>query len=171
MPRRTRIFLPDQPQHVVVRGHNRDPIVVRKIDYQTLIEFLGAGLTRYDMALRAWVLMTNHVHLLATPGSEQSLPRTMQWLGSHYGQYFNRCYRRRGSFWEGRYKSSLIDSERYLLQCYRYIELNPVRAGMVSKPEQYSWSSYRANALGYGLTGQSDCSGSRGQSMRSGGRS
>ena len=150
MPRKTRLFLPHQPQHIVVRGHNRDPIVARRIDYQTFVEFLDCAMTRYDLALHAWVLMTNHVHLLVTPGEQLCIPRAMQWLGSHYAQYFNKCYRRRGSLWEGRYKASLVDTDRYLLLCYRYIEMNPVRAGMVSTPGAYPWSSYRQNAEGVG---------------------
>ena len=146
MPRKIRLFLPNQPQHIVVRGHNRDPIVSRRIDYQTFVEFLDGAITRYGLALHAWVLMTNHVHLLMTPGEQRCIPRAMQWFGAHYAQYFNKCYRRRGSLWEGRYKASLVDTDRYLLLCYRYIEMNPVRAGMVSTPGAYPWSSYRQNA-------------------------
>jgi len=146
MPRKSRLFLPGQPQHIVVRGHNRDPIVARRIDYQTFVALLGNAMTRYDLALHAWVLMTNHIHLLATPGGQHCIPRAMQWLGAHYAQYFNKCYRRRGSLWEGRYKASLVDRDRYLLLCYRYIEMNPVRAGMVPTPGAYPWSSYRQNA-------------------------
>ena len=153
MPRRSRICLPGQPQHIVVRGHNRDPIVARRADYRACVGYLAEALHRYKVSLHAWVLMTNHFHLLATPEDETGLPRAMQWLGSHYARYFNRCYRRRGSIWEGRYKSSLVDTERYLLLCYRYVELNPVRAGMVQRPEQYPWSSYLMNAWGgeYGV--------------------
>lgn len=146
MPRRPRLFLPGQPQHVVVRGHNRDPIVARRIDYQTFAGFLAGAMERYKVALHAWVLMTNHLHLLVTPGADNSISRSMQWLGAHYAQYFNKCYRRRGSLWEGRYKSSIVDTERYLLLCHRYIEMNPVRAGMVALPVVYPWSSYRQNA-------------------------
>jgi len=146
MPRKPRLFIPDQPAHLVKRGHNRDPIVICKADYGYFVECLASACREYGVALHAWVLMTNHIHLLASPESEDSLPRMMQWLGGHYARYFNRCYRRRGSLWEGRYKTSLIDSDAYLLKCYRYIELNPVRAGMVEHPRQYPWSSYRANA-------------------------
>jgi len=152
MPRKPRLFFPDQPVHIVKRGHNRDPIVARKADYQYFVQCLAAACREYDVALHAWVLMTNHIHLLASPGTEASIPRMMQWLGGHYARYFNRCYRRSGSLWEGRYKTSLIDSDAYLLKCYRYIELNPVRAGMVEHPRQYPWSSYRENA-GLGFTG------------------
>ncbi|MEE8321139.1 MAG: transposase [Gammaproteobacteria bacterium] len=148
MPRKPRLFIPDQPVHVVKRGHNRGSIVVCKADYDYFVECLASACREYGVALHAWVLMTNHIHLLASPESEDSLPKMMQGLGGHYARYFNRCYRRRGSLWEGRYKTSLIDSDEYLLKCYRYIELNPVRAGMVEHPRQYPWSSYRANAQG-----------------------
>jgi putative transposase len=146
MPRRPRIFLPGHPQHIVVRGHNRDPIVARKVDFLRFTGLLDQALQRYGVALHAWVLMTNHVHLLVTPGDEASISRTMQWLGAHYAHYFNSSYRRRGALWEGRYKSSLVGTDRYFLLCHRYIEMNPVRAGMVRLPSDYPWSSYRENA-------------------------
>ncbi len=92
--------------------------------------------------------MTNHVHLLVTPTNRDGLSEMMQALGRRYVQYFNYQYRRSGTLWEGRFKSSLVQSERYLLQCHRYIELNPVRADMVNDPSGYTWSSYRCNALG-----------------------
>src|ERR1017187_9011678 len=98
------------------------------------------------MTVHAYVLMTNHVHLLVTPETESSLSKTMQSIGRRYVQYFNHVYGRTGTLWEGRYKSTLIDSERYLLTCMRYIELNPVRAEMLAHPGDYPWSSYRANA-------------------------
>ncbi len=100
------------------------------------------------MDIHAYVLMTNHVHLLVTPCNGDSLPKTMQSLGRQYVRYFNKCYRRSGTLWEGRYKSGLVQSEQYLLECYRYIELNPIRAGMVVDPADYCWSSYRTNGLG-----------------------
>lgn len=146
MPRKPRLFFPDQPVHIVKRGHNRNPIVARKVDYEFFVDCLGKSCREYGVALHAWVLMTNHFYLLASPESEQSIPRMMQWLCGYYARYFNHCYRRSDSLWEGRYKSSLIDSDAYLLKCYRYIELNPVRAGMVKLPQQYPWSSYRENA-------------------------
>jgi putative transposase len=145
MPRAPRLFLPNQPVHIVKRGHNRDPIAARKTDYQYFVECLASACREYNVALHAWVLMTNHIHLLASPEAEDSFPKMMQWLGGHYARYFNKCYRRSGALWEGRYKTSLIDSDDYLLKCYRYIELNPVRAGMVNHPGQYPWSSYREN--------------------------
>jgi putative transposase len=101
---------------------------------------------RYGCSVHAYVLMTNHVHLLVTPSSAGAVSRMMQWLGRQYVGYINGRYRRTGTLWEGRYKSCLVDTERYLLTCYRYIELNPVRAAMVADPADYAWSSYRANA-------------------------
>jgi len=106
------------------------------------------GSTRYGCDIHAYVLMTNHVHLLVTPETDESLSSMMRYLGSRYVQYVNHVYRRSGTLWEGRYKCSLIDSERYLLTCYRYIELNLVRAGMVEEAGAYMWSSYRAHASG-----------------------
>lgn len=148
MPRKPRLYLPDQPQHVVVRGHNRDPILARVEDFRFLYRCLYEAAEKHDLFVHAWVFMHNHLHLLVTPSTVDSLPRTMQSIGRRYAQYFNRSYRRSGSLWEGRYKSSLVDTDHYLLCCYRYIELNPVRAGLVRTPEDYTYSSYHANALG-----------------------
>jgi putative transposase len=148
MPRRPRLYLPDQPQHVVVRGHNRDPILSRHADFRFLYSCLRDAARNHALAVHAWVFMHNHIHLLVTPSDEQSLPRTMQSVGRRYAQYFNRTYHRSGSLWEGRYKSGLVDTDRYLLACYRYIELNPLRAGIVRSIEEYPYSSYHANALG-----------------------
>ena len=148
MPRKPRLFLPGQPQHVVVRGHNRDPILARHDDFQYLYRCVRDAASRNGLPVHAWVFMQNHLHLLVTPETEQSLPRAMQSIGRRYAQYFNRTYRRSGSLWEGRYRAGLVDTERYLLTCYRYIELNPVRAGIVKRPEEYVYSSYHANGLG-----------------------
>ena len=148
MPRRPRLYLPDQPQHVVVRGHNRDPILARHEDFRFLYRCLREAAATGMLSVHAWVFMHNHIHLLVTPENEKSLPRTMQSVGRRYAQYFNRTYHRSGALWEGRYKSALVDTDRYLLACYRYIELNPVRAGIVRKPEDYPYSSYHANGLG-----------------------
>jgi putative transposase len=148
MPRRPRLFLPDQPQHVVVRGHNRDPVLIRHEDFRYLYKCLRDAAGFHALAVHAWVFMGNHIHLLVTPSDERSLPRTMQSVGRRYARYFNRTYHRSGSLWEGRYKSGLVDTDPYLLACYRYIELNPVRAGIIRRPEDYPYSSYHANALG-----------------------
>lgn len=148
MARLPRLYLPDQPFHVIQRGNNRDLIFAADSDYQFYLRCLQEAADTHSLTIHAYVLMTNHVHLLVTPGSEVSLAKTLQSLGRRYVQYFNYTYQRTGTLWEGRYKSSLIDSERYLLTCMRYIEMNPVRAEMVAQPSEYPWSSYGANALG-----------------------
>ena len=150
MPRKPRFYLPDLPQHVVQRGNNRDPCFYATPDYQFYLTVLGDALVNHRCQLHAYVLMTNHVHLLVTPLHQFGLPQLMQAIGRKYVQYINRSYRRSGTLWEGRYKASLGGSERYLLTCYRYIELNPVRASMVTDPADYRWYSYRAHALGRG---------------------
>jgi putative transposase len=137
MARLGRLIVPGQPQHVIVRGNNRSEIFCRDADYLFYLEKLQAACQKHDCQIHAYVLMTNHVHLLITPFSEQSLSKTLQMLGRYYVQYFNYCYQRTGTLWEGRYKATLIDSELYLLTCMRYIELNPVRAGMVASPADY----------------------------------
>jgi putative transposase len=148
MARLSRIIIPGQPQHVIVRGNNRSEIFCCEADYHFYLEKLQVACKKHDCHVHAYVLMTNHVHLLITPFTDTSLSKTLQMLGRYYVQYFNYCYRRTGTLWEGRYKAALIDSESYLLTCMRYIELNPVRAGMVADPADYPWSSYRFNALG-----------------------
>ena len=131
-----------------MRGHNRAPCFFAEEDYHTFLHWLGEALRPCRSALHAYVLMTNHVHLLLTPKAAEDVPRIMISLGRRYVQYVNKTYRRTGTLWESRYKSSLIDSDHYLLSCQRYIELNPVRAAMVDDPAHYRWTSYRANALG-----------------------
>lgn len=148
MSRPPRLFLPQQPQHIVVRGHNRNDVLCCDDDFQFLYKCLRKAAHKNQLAIHAWVFMNNHIHLLATPDNENSLPKTMQSLGRRYAQYHNRKYQRTGSLWDGRYKSGIVDSDNYLLSCYRYVEFNPVRAGMVNKPEDYSYSSFHANALG-----------------------
>jgi putative transposase len=147
MPRRTRMFIPDIPVHIVQRGHNRDPCFLADQDFLYYKEALGEGLNRYKGSLHAYCLMTNHVHLLITPQDKDSIPRIIQHVARQYTLHFNRSYRRSGALWEGRYKASLVNTEDYLLCCYKYIELNPVSAGMVTTPGEYQWSSYRSNAL------------------------
>lgn len=143
-----RYFVKGYPQHVIQRGNNRDVIFASDADYLFYLECLAEAAEKHRLQIHAYVLMTNHVHLLATPESEESLPKTMQSIGRRYVQYFNRTYRRTGTLWEGRYKATVIDTDQYFLACSRYIELNPVRAGMVSHPGEYPWSSYPLNALG-----------------------
>ena len=148
MARLPRFVLPGHPQHVIQRGNNREPIFYQDEDYQFYIEKLIDACKKHDCVLHAYVLMTNHVHLLITPNSEEGIGKVMQMIGRYYVQYFNHTYKRTGTLWEGRYKATLIDSDQYLFTCMRYIELNPVRAGMVSRPRDYPWSSYHYNALG-----------------------
>ncbi|HWA12517.1 MAG TPA: transposase, partial [Burkholderiales bacterium] len=116
-------------------------------DYLFFLDCLQQASEAHGLAIHAYVLMTNHVHLLTSPTQAASLPKTLQSVGRRYVQYFNYTYKRTGTLWEGRYRATLIDAEHYLLTCMRYIELNPVRAGMVEHPAEYPWSSYRGNAL------------------------
>lgn len=150
MPRRPRIHLPGLPIHLVQRGHNRDACFFTDEDFLAYREWLGEALKKTGCALHAYVLMTNHVHLLLSPPTGEAVSQLMISLGRRYVQYINRSYRRTGTLWDSRYKSSLVQADDYLLLCQRYIELNPVRAGMVADPAQYRWSSYRANGLGQG---------------------
>lgn len=148
MPRRPRIKLPGYPQHLVQRGVNREPCFFAEEDYHGYLHWLKKSAADYRCAIHAYVLMTNHVHLLVTPETPEGLSRLMQSVGRRYVQYINRAYKRTGTLWEGRFKSSVVQAEHYFLLCSRYIELNPVRAGMVTDPGQYRWSSYRHNGLG-----------------------
>lgn len=148
MARLPRFVIPGQPQHVIVRGNNRSDIFCDNADYQFYLEKLLLACNKHSCDVHAYVLMTNHVHMLITPHTEQSISKAMQMVGRYYVQYFNYSYQRSGTLWEGRYKATLIDSESYLLTCMRYIELNPVRANMVLHPSEYPWSSYHCNALG-----------------------
>ena len=146
MARMPRIYLSGQPVHVIQRGNNRSATFFVEDDHRFYLECMREAARKYECAIHAYVLMTNHVHVLLTPNAGQALPGFMQSVGRRYVRYINHTYRRTGTLWEGRYKSALIDSERYLLTCYRYIELNPVRAAMVAAPGDYPWSSYAHNA-------------------------
>ncbi len=148
MPRLPRFVLPGQPQHIIQRGNNREPIFAATEDYKYYLDRLNAAAKKHRVDIHAYVLMTNHVHLLVTPWTKKGISNMMQGIGRYYVQYFNGRYSRTGTLWEGRYKGTLLDSEAYLLTCYRYVELNPVRAGMVDHPAEYPWSSYRHNAIG-----------------------
>jgi putative transposase len=148
MARQPRIDLAGVPQHVIQRGNNREACFFEDDDRHHYLEWLRKAAEQYGVFVHAYVLMTNHVHLLATGTGVGAIGRTMQSLGRRYVRYVNSSYQRTGTLWEGRYKSCLVDSDRYLLTCYRYIELNPVRAGMVRTPGDYRWSSYNRNALG-----------------------
>ena len=148
MPRKPRVSLPGVSEHIIQRGNNRQIIFASNEDMQAYVTWLADYAQQFEVAVHAWVLMTNHVHLLCTPKSSGAISTMMQSVGRRYVQYFNRRYQRSGTLWEGRFRSCLVQQESYLLQVYRYIELNPVRAGMVTDPADYSWSSYQSNGLG-----------------------
>ena len=148
MPRRPRISLSGIPHHIIQRGNNSSACFYSNADYQCYLDWLAAYAEKYHCRIHAYVLMTNHVHLLVTPATTQGVSHLMKRLGQRYVQYINRTYQRSGTLWEGRFRSCLVNEEHYLLGCYRYIELNPVRAGMVAHPAAYRWCSYRANAQG-----------------------
>ena len=148
MARLVRVSPVGVPQHIVQRGNNRQVCFAGEEDMKAYLNWLKEFSKKYKVDVHAWVLMTNHVHLLCTPQEEGAISRMMQSIGRMYVRYYNYTYQRSGTLWEGRFKSSLIQSERYLLELYRYIELNPVRADMVDDPGEYSWSSYACNALG-----------------------
>ena len=148
MARLPRFAITEQPQHVIQRGNNRCPIFQSDGDRREYLDWLADACGRVGAQLHAYVLMTNHVHLLMSPLEAKSIGSVMQSVGGRYVPWFNRRYARTGTLWEGRYRATLIDSDRYLFSCHRYIELNPVRAGIVRFPKAYPWSSYGANALG-----------------------
>jgi len=148
MPRKPRFFLPDIPIHIVQRGNNKDPIFFDDEDHLMYLKILREGAEACGCVVHAYVLMTNHVHILASPAEKNGISKLMQFVGRKYVPYINRSYGRTGTLWEGRFKSSLIQEEDYLLNCMCYIEMNPVRAAMVAHPRDYRWSSYHYNALG-----------------------
>ena len=148
MPRRARMYLPDYTYHIFQRGNNREPCFVERENYQFYLDLWQECAKRYGVAVHAYCLMTNHVHFLVTPAQPDSISRVTRVVGSRYAYYFNQRYKRTGTLWEGRHKSSLVQGDRYFLACSRYIELNPVAAGLVTKSEAYRWSSYMANAWG-----------------------
>jgi len=148
MPGKPRMYLPGVRSHVVQRGDDRQACFFEEENYLFYRHSPEESCKRYGVAVHACVLMTNHVHLLMTPNDERGISRVMRLVGNRYVQYVNKHYRRSGALWGGRHKASLVDAERYLLVCYRYIELSPVRAGVVVDPVDYRWSSYRHNAEG-----------------------
>ena len=148
MARQPRLDLLGIPRHVVQRGNDRQACFAAESDYQRYLQELREASSKHDCAIHAYVLMTNHVHLLVTPETIGAISRMMQSVGRRHVGSFNARYRRTGTLWEGRFKAALVDTDRYLLTCYRYIELNPVRAHMTNEPSGYPWSSYHHNALG-----------------------
>ena len=145
MPRRARLSLPGIPWHIIQRGKNRSVCFYAEEDYRFYHHHLRELASRFGCAVHAYVLMTNHVHLLLTPETTDSAALLMKHLGQRYAQYVNRAYRRSDSLWEGRFRSCLTQSEDYVLTCHRYIELNPVRAAMARQPQDHRWSSYGFN--------------------------
>lgn len=143
MARLPRLVIPNQPHHIIQRGNDRQTIFRDNTDFQTFLDWLRDAAKLYQVSIHAYVLMSNHLHLLATPNDEAGLAKMMQWVGRHYVPYFNLKYQRSGTLWQGRFKTSIIDSERYFMVCSRYIELNPVRAGIAHNPVEYHWSSYQ----------------------------
>ncbi|HYD52785.1 MAG TPA: transposase [Gemmatimonadaceae bacterium] len=148
MPRSRRLVVPGLPLHITHRGVDRGPTFLAPEDYAYYWWALREGATAAGCAVHAYVLMTNHVHLLLTPDAVESPATLTRSLGRRYVRYFNDRYRRTGTLWEGRYRSTIVGDTAYFFACSRYIELNPVRAKLVDDPAQYSWSSYRHNALG-----------------------
>ena len=148
MARKPRFALPGYPQHVIQRGNNREACFFDDSDRRKYLDSLVEAAEKYRCQVHAYVLMSNHVHLLMTPDTVDGISQAMQSVGRRYVRHVNGVHRRTGTLWEGRYKASLVQTDSYLLTCYRYIELNPVRAGMVRSPKSYPWSSYRANAHG-----------------------
>jgi putative transposase len=142
MARLPRLTVPGYPHHVIQRGNNRQPTFHDTADYELLLSLLAEYAEREKVSIHAYVLMGNHFHLLATPETQTGLPGLMQAIGRRYVQHFNKQHRRTGTLWEGRYKATLLQAERYLLACMVYIDLNPVRAGLVARPADYRWSSY-----------------------------
>jgi putative transposase len=148
MSRMPRLFVPGLPLHVIHRGNDRATLFVDFEDFGRFYGLLAHAAPRYGIAVHAYVLMTNHVHVLATPHRESSMPQAMHWIGCVFAQYLNSKYQRTGSRFEGRYRAAIVHDDTYLLTCMRYIELNPVRAGIVANPADYTWSSFRSNAHG-----------------------
>jgi putative transposase len=149
MPRQSRPVIPEVPLHITQRGNNRLRCFFEETDFLVYLSLLHAASLEAACEIHAYVLMTNHVHLLISPAAEDGPAVLMKSLGERYVQYVNRRYARTGTLWEGRYHSSLVQCERYLMVCHRYIELNPVRACIVSEPASYPWSSYQNNAYGF----------------------
>ncbi len=145
MPRTARIILPNYPHHIIQRGHNRQAVFAGEDDYRYYLENLAEWKERFGCKVYAFCLMTNHVHLVVEPGEDaESLSRLMKRLAGRQTRFVNRLEDRSGTLWEGRFKSSPIESNAYLLACCRYVEMNPVFAGMCDDPAAYPWSSCRS---------------------------
>jgi putative transposase len=148
MPRPRRVFIADVSIHVIERGHNHMTVFYDEDDYASYLALLERMSMRYGVAVNAFALMSTHTHFIASPADAAGLPNMMKDLGGSYARHFNRRYKRIGTPWNGRYRGLLIHDERYWLTCLRYVEQNPVRAGIVASPDDYRWSSYPAHARG-----------------------
>jgi putative transposase len=148
MARKRRVFVPAASVHVIQRGNNRGPIFADDEDCETFLGYLRSAAEGAGVAVHGFGLMNTHYHLLVTPSSARALPQTIKQFGGRYVQYYNRKHARTGTLWDGRYRDFIIDDERYLFTCLRYIEHNPVNAHIVNTPEAYRWSSYRVHAFG-----------------------
>src|SRR4051812_40957743 len=142
MARLPRLTVPGYPHHIIQRGNNRQAIFSGTAEYELLLSILGENAREFHVAIHAYVLMTNHFHVLATPETADGIPRMMQAVGRRYVRLYNQRHARTGTLWEGRYRSTIIQAERYLLACMVYMDLNPVRAGLVADPAVYPWSSH-----------------------------
>jgi putative transposase len=148
MARLPRFVLPEYPQHVIQRGHNAQRILFDEADYWFLWERLGAGAAKFQCDIHAYVLMPTHLHLVVTPHAQDGIGKMMQYVGRYYVQYFNQRYDCTGTLWDGRYRATLIDPSQWLNTCARYVEQNPIRAGLVTEAGAYDWSSHGANCGG-----------------------
>lgn len=148
MARLPRYTIINQSQHIIQQGRDWQQVFFEEQDYQYFRDCLDAAAYNYGLKVHAYVLMPDHVHILATPGDTDSVSRSIQSVGRNYVQYYNECYSGHGSIWEGRYRATVLDEKKYLLTCSRHIELNPVHAGLVKHPRDYRWSSYAHNAQG-----------------------
>jgi putative transposase len=142
MARLARLTVPGYPHHIIQRGNNRQAIFAEAADYEQLLAILDENARKFKVAIHAYVLMSNHFHILATPDTSEGIPQMMQAVGRTYVRRYNQKHGRTGTLWEGRYKSTIIQAERYLLACMVYIDLNPVRAGLTAAPRDYPWSSH-----------------------------
>jgi len=148
MPRKPRFFVAGTANHVIQRGNNKDVVFFEEEDYRQYLTILNEAATKHGVKIHAYILMTNHIHLLATADTTHGISQMMQQIGRFYVPYINFKYKRTGTLWEGRFKSSLVSDDIYVLACMRYIEMNPVRAQMVKAPQDYKWSSYHTNVRG-----------------------
>jgi putative transposase len=148
MPRTARVIFPSMPYHIISRGNNREPVFQEKEDFEKYLEICRRYKEQYEFKLYHWVLMSNHIHLLIETKENSSLSKIMQGINLAYTIWFNRKNGKVGHLWQDRYKSAVVEKDRYLLECGRYIERNPLRARIVNDPREYPWSSYRA--YGYG---------------------